>query len=324
MVLLKRADLKSDACDDLLTLLSRQESAELQRSHGRIEPRKRFKAGFSQPLLQKLPRSLLFIDEGGKSNPEPRLPGPRYFSVGAVAIGVRDAQKYVRAADAVKMRFFGKKDITFHEPGIRFHEGPYYFSGSTERQAEFDEALKALIEDTPFLVFGVGVRKNGFEQDFVDTGIDPYLPTDAYALAITMLMERYLDYLSTSRAKRIGRVTFESQGPLEDATHQLEFARLFIEGSQWVPDSAFRAWLETGCRFTPKQGSDPMELADIVSREIYEWLVTDCLGTPLYWDVVSQKIYCRGNGQMGKSGLKVFPDSDIRDRIEVHRALYCA
>ncbi len=153
---------------------------------------------------------------------------------------------------------------------MRFHEGPYYFSGDLERQAEFDAALRNLIEETPFLVFGVGVRKNGFESDFVGTGIDPYLPTDAYALAITMLMERYLDYLSTSRVKRIGQITFESQGPLEDATHQLEFARLFLEGSQWVPDAAFRAWLETGCRFTPKQGSDPMELADIVSREIYE------------------------------------------------------
>ncbi len=105
-ILLKRAGHAPDACDDLLKALSKQESAELQRSHGRIESRKRFKAGFSQPLLQKLSRSLLFIDEGGKSNPEPLLYGPRYFSVGAVALGERDARNYKHAADALKIQFW--------------------------------------------------------------------------------------------------------------------------------------------------------------------------------------------------------------------------
>ncbi len=191
------------------------------------------------------------------------------------------------------------------------------------RQADFDQAVTELIQSANFLVFGIGIRKAGFEQEFVATGIDPYLPTDAYSVAITMLMERYLDYLSTSKVKRIGRVTFESQGPLEDAHHQIEFARLLLNGSQWVPDSAFRAWLETGCRFTPKQGSDPMELADMVSREVYEWIRGECLIDPIRWDLLSKKIYCRGDGQMGKFGVKVFPDSDIRSQIEAHRAKYC-
>ena len=31
------------------------------------------------------------------------------------------------------------------------------------------------------------------------------------------------------------------------------------------------------------------------------------------------KIYRRGDGRMGKFGAKVFPDSDIRDRVEAHR-----
>lgn len=110
---------------------------------------------------------------------------------------------------------------------------------------------------------------------------------------------------------------------MEDAFHQLEYARTLLEGSQWVPDSAFRNWLEPGLQFTPKQGSDPTELADMLSREIYEWIRSGCAVAPLRWNLFSRRIYCRGDGQMGKFGVKVFPDSDIRDRIEAHRVVFC-
>ena len=40
---------------------------------------------------------------------------------------------------------------------------------------------------------------------------------------------------------------------------------------------------------------------------------------PRRWDVWQSKIYSRDDAMMGKFGIKVFPDSDIRDRIENHR-----
>ncbi len=226
---------------------------------------------------------------------------------------------YRVAADEVKLEFFNRRNITFHEPQMRNREGPYYFSGDENRQMEFDRAIEQLVEETNFVAFGVGVRKELFVEDFVKKSVDPYLPTDVYALAIIMLLERYIDFLSSSETKRLGRVTFESQGPLEDAYHQLEYARTLIDGSQWVPDSAFRSWLETGLRFATKSGSDPIELADMMSRDLYEWVRGGCTVTPKRWELISKKIYCREDGRMGKFGVKVFPDSDIRTRIEDHR-----
>jgi hypothetical protein len=316
-VLLKRAGSDATACSDLIKHLERQEQIELQRAHGRIEPRKRFKKHSPQPLLEKRPRSLLYIDETGKSRLEPIVPS--FFSLGAVALPEEEVDNYRAAADDIKLDFFGTTDITFHEPDMRDHDVCYYFGGDEKRQQEFDEAIDRLVADTKFVAFGVGVRKTAFEEEFVKSGVDPYLPTDAYALAIVMLLERYVDFLATSPTKRLARVTFESQGPREDAEHQLEYARTLLEGSQWVPDSAFRNWLEPGLRFTPKQGSDPMELADMLSRDVYEWIRGDCVTVPKRWDLLSRKIYCRGDGLMGKFGLKVFPDSDIRERIEEHR-----
>lgn len=319
-VLLKRADFSSDSCEALANEIASQERRELLRSAGRLESRKRFKGMAGHPILDKRMVGHLYIDEGGKSNPEPNIAGPTYFALGAVAISDLSAVAYRASADLLKTQFFGTTDLTFHEPSMRQHVGPYFFNGSAARQDEFDTALTRLINATEFTVFGVGIRKEGFKQDFVDTHLDPYLPTDAYAIAIVMLLERYVDYLAMSCSEpHMGRVTFESQGPLEDALHRLEYVNLLIDGSQWVPDSAFRNWLETGLRFAPKQGSDPMELADMVSRDLYEWVRAECTGKPKYWALLGEKVYRRGDGQMGKFGIKVFPDSDIRERIEAHR-----
>ncbi len=318
-VLLQRANFDTSQCVGLIKELAKQEQAELQKAHGRIESRRRFKPHAPHPLLEDRPRNLLFLDESGKSNPEPLLAGPRFFALAAIAIAEEDFDDYCVDADEIKRYFFKRTDLVFHEPYMRNREAPYSFGGNAARQAEFDAALDQLVRDTDFVAFGVGVRKTEFAKEFVDTGVDPYLPTDVYALAIVMLLERYIDFLSNAPKSRLGRVTFESQGPKEDATHQLEYARTLLDGSQWVPEGAFRSWLETGLRFTPKRGSHPVELADMLARDLHEWVRDGCQGTPKRWELFSDKIYCREDGQMGKFGVKIFPDTGIRENIEKHR-----
>lgn len=255
-VLLKRAGFDFSVVTELIEQMAKKEQIDLDRGYGRIESRRRFRPHVSHPLLMQRPRSMLFIDENGKSKPEPNTPSqPAVFSLGAIAMAEEAVDDYQIAADAIKLEFFGKTEFTFHEPPMRHREGPYYFSGDEKRQSEFDEAIDGLIRLTPFVAFGVGVRKEAFADEFTRTGVDPYLPTDVYALSIMMLLERYIDFLSSGDTKRFGRVTFESIGPREDAEHQLEYARTLLDGSQWVPDSAFRSWLETGLRFEPKKGS---------------------------------------------------------------------
>ncbi len=269
--------------------------------------------------------NLLFVDESGKSFPEPNQTGSEVFALGAVAMSEAARDAYCKSADAVKLEFFGRTDFAFHEPFMRQrYQDPksqvdYSFNLDTTRQKEFDAAVEGLISQTDFVTFGVAIRKFGFQKEFLDTGIDPYLPTDVYALAIMLLLERYVDMLATAPGSLLGRVTFESQGSREDAVHQLEYARVLIDGSQWVPDSAFRNWLETGLQFAPKAGSHPVELADFFSRDLFEWTRNGCEGAPKWWTAYCPKVYVRGDGLMGKFGVKVFPDSDIRDAVITHR-----
>jgi len=323
-VLLKRANYDFSACSELIKKVAEQEHQQVQKGFGRLESRKRFKIGSAHPLLENRPRSVLYIDESGKSEPQPLDTAPPFFALASIAIAEEKIDDYKALADEIKQEFFKRTDITFHEPHMRHREGWFSFGGDAARQAQFDAAINNMLEEIPFVTFGVGVRKEAFRKEFVDSGVDPYLSTDVYAVAILMLLERYIDYLASQQKHRFGRVIFESQGPLEDATHQLEYARILLDGSQWVPDSAFRAWLETGLRFQPKCGSDPMEIADMFARDLYEWIRGDCNTPSKRWDLFSKKAYVRDDGMMGKFGIKVFPDSDIRERIEKHRAAYGA
>lgn len=319
-VLVRRAGHNPEPVNKLISDLAVREQAQLLKAHGRIEKRTRFKKLSSHPLLDTRLRSMIFIDESGRSAAGPTsVCYPPFFALGAVAMNEEDIDYYCEAADRIKLEFFGRADFAFHEPKMRLREGRYYFNGDSNRQLEFDRAIDRLLRETKFVVFGAGIRKDAYRKEFVETGVDPYLPTDVYALAIQLLFERYIDYLALDSDPRLGRVTFESIGPREDAEHQFEYARLLVDGTQWVPEAAFRNWLEPGLQFAPKQGSHPLELADMLSRDLFEWLRGRCANTPKRWELFGEKIYCRGDGGRGKFGIKIFPATDIQDRIDAHR-----
>lgn len=318
--LLTRADVDTTALDSLIADVTNSELNELMRAYGKVSSRKRFKHAGGRPLHESRAPNFIYIDESGRA--DPNYPGS-YFALGAVAMQEPDIAAYKVAANELKHRFFGRTDFTFHEPLMRNHAQAYWFEGDEYKQKQFCEELDQLVSETNFVAFGVGIRKSAFDE-FMAEGSDPYLPFDVYAVAIHMLLERYIDYLATSPIPSFGRVTFESQGPKEDAEHQHEYVNLLLDGTQWVPDSAFRNWLETAGRFERKSGTDPMELADMFSRDLYEWVRGDCHAwTPRRWGIFSRKIYRSGDGRMGRFGVKIFPDEDIRDLIEAHRE-YCA
>ncbi len=313
-LLLERAGHPVDAARTLTLEIQDAEQTEALRAEGHVESRRRFKGGpIRVPAAPD--RWLLFVDESGRSN----RGHTDYFALGAVALTGAEAERYRTRADELKQRFWGHSGITLHEPYMRHHDGDYYFEGSAERRAEFDAAVDQLVRETEFVVFGVGIRKRAFAE-FLADGADPYLPLDVYAVAIQMLLERFVDFRATSTGERTrSKVLLEAQGPREDAEHQRVYADVLLHGTQWVPESAFQQWLETGVLFPAKHGSDPMELADMASRDIYEWVEAGCTGTPGRWRMLGDRVYCRGDRMQGKFGIKVFPDADIRDAIEAHR-----
>lgn len=269
----------------------------------------------SHPLLANRPDAYLFIDESGTG----AIGNQGIFALGGVLISAQERDSYIEQADALKLRFFGRTDFSFHEPDMRTGAGPlYHFAGDVGKRDRFDREVDALLAGVEFTVFGAVVRK-GPHRRFVEAGLDPYLPTRPYAVAIEMLMERVVDCLWARAEPSIGRVRFESIGPAEDVERQYEYTRLLRFGTQWIPHRAFSQWLAPGVEFDIKGRSGPTEIADMFVRDLFEWARDGCVTQPKRWAFFSSRIYKRGDGGRGKFGVKVFPDSDIRSPIESHR-----
>lgn len=321
-ILLDRAGMPTTTVTELIRSLGAQQRRQLQVANGRIESRTRFTSRGGQPLQRHLPVNTLYVDESGTSH-VPRGDTPEYFALGGIAIGDGESDRYRIAADTIKRDFFGRTDFQFHDPYMRnrtqTRHVDYSFSRDAMKQQAFDDAIGELLEHTEFVAVGVCIRKNAFDREFVQSGLDPYLPFDVYSIAMTLLLERYVDAIAYTQPESMGRVRAESQGPREDAYHQIEYARLLLEGSQWVSEKAFQQHLQTGMIFSPKRNSDPAELADIFARDLYEWVRGGCTVKPKWWHIFNRKIYVRGDGRMGKFGVKVFPDADIRGAIDQHR-----
>jgi hypothetical protein len=237
-ILLERANVPTDdiaLLDELLSRVSKTEVTELQKAHGRLDPRSRYHLDSSHPLLDGRPTCTLYLDESGHSEAQPGH-APPLFVLGGVVLLDEDRESYVTAADSIKEEFFGRTNFSFHEPFMRQRRQDsrshidYSFSLDEQRQRAFDSAIQHLIMATPFKMFAVAVRKDAYQREFVDGGLDPYLPANAYSLAIIMILERFIDYLAHLGPRRMARVALESQGAREDAQHQLEYARLLLEG----------------------------------------------------------------------------------------------
>lgn len=328
-VLVSRADLSKNLnISSIEGQIAEHERRELMRAYGRIEGRRRFRRQKHQsrnvgnPIRQNRPTNLLYLDESGTSHPAAQPGSDYFFALAAIAMTGEQEAEYVSTIDAFKTQEFGRNDVTLHEPHIRLGDGVFSFENSSTRQEQFRQRLGDLLSSLDYTVFAIGVRKRAFQEEFLRATVDPYLPQDVYALALHLLLERYVDFLAHRAVSPRGRLTLEAQGPREDAEHQLAYVETLLDGTQWVSGSDFQKYLETGLRFEPKSGSRPTELADLVARDVFEWIRSGCEETPTTWDVWAPKVYQRGDLRMGKFGLKIFPDSDIRPKIEAQRNQY--
>ena len=309
---------------DIVARIAHEERAVLHRAHGHVEGRRRYKrrSGSGNPVRDRRPVDILSVDEAGVPHLQ-ASPGPGdWFALAGVAMTQEAAGRYIAGADRLKLDFFGRTDVTLHEPLMRRRIGHFSFGGRPDRQQEFDASLDALIASCEFTAFAVGIRKRVVHEELGGGSSDPYLPAGIYSVAIQLLFEHYVDFLAHDPREPIGRVVWEAQGPREDAEHQRDFVDTLLSGTRRTSESAFRRFLEPGLSFVPKSGSHPTELSDMLARDVFEWIRDDCASEPAGWPIFGARFYRRGDGVSGEFGLTVFPDTDIKDRVAAQRARY--
>lgn len=331
---LERAEHSSEAVGPILDSVLKHESRLSQMATHSA------KAGKIHKMVRGLPQHErpifnFFLDESGKPDifvkpkkgkihPHALQQTRQPFVLSGIAITNESMEKYIVSANELKLQYGIPTGISFHEPDMRKGFNEFKFDGQ-EKQRSFNRALRELVASTEFFAFAIAIRKDFYldelkKRDLTSISeIDPHLPSDIYELAIYLIMERFINFLHSSGSSPKPRITFEAQGGKENAIHQRAVANLQIYGTRYITDSEFRQYLHPGCFFSPKSGSSPLEIADIVARDVFEWAKSKFQESPPYWDILSKKWYKRDDALRCKHGLKVFPDFDIRDLILAHR-----
>ena len=267
----------------------------------------------SVPVVQ------LFLDESGDA--ATGKGATDWLGLSGIAMTQSDVAAYVEAADILKRRFFGETNLTFHEPQMRHRQGRFSFEQDHAKQRAFSEAISQLADEAEFVAFGVGIRKAELVRlAEAEPEVRPF-QIDIYGVAIHLMAERFVEYLAP-RSKRPaqGTFVFEAQTRHEDARHQRSLIETLLGGSPGIAQPAFVRHIEPGAKFVPKQGSHPTELADMLARDIFEWLKSDCTAEPARWPIWQRKFFARDDLARGKFGLTVFPDADIRQQIKDDQA----
>ena len=287
---------------------------------GQVQGRRRYRAKRGRARRQSPATELcLFIDESGSWLPPTETDGDDWFALGAVAMTRRAINRYMTTADEIKMAFFGDPCITFHEPQMRRGELKFDFVGDTSKTQQFAAAVDLLVSEAEFTAFGVGIRKRELMARAGDGLLDLHLPADPYALALHLLLERFIDFLAYHPDRPRASIVMESQQARQNAMHQVTVAQTIVQGTEYVAPQGFQRFLIPGVEFVGKQGTHPTELADMLARDVFEWIRSDCRHDPPRWALFQDKFYKRENLRRGKFGLKVFPDSDIAAEVEDNR-----
>lgn len=317
---MRRADLDDSVLDSASKAMVVSMNELETKVFGRIEPRKGSKPS-PHPKTENRRRVTIYLDESGTSGDPVTVP---VFTLAGVAVDPETAGDYIRRADDVKERHFGKSNFTFHEPNMRRSERDnkqgvdYSFNNNPALRMAFISDFRKLISETPFDLFGVAIRRKQYTEMFGDRP-NPYLPAGEYETAIMMLMERYARYIGDMEKRSLAKICFESIGAREDAQRQFLFADLLVHGTEFVSQKHFRSWLDCGCEFETKSGSSIAEIADLAARDLFERTRSDFLMNPPFWDILLPRFWSAGDLLRGQSGFKVFPDYDIRELVMAER-----
>ena len=215
----------------------------------RIEPRKRprIRIDDSRPREEYF----LFLDECGSHTATTRSTNFPVFCLCGVVIPGRSYEQVDLAWKTWKQGALGGKSVIVHEPDVR-HRNRGFRGNSREHADELIADLDGFLAGLDCRVIAAAVDFREFEVQYPEAIVDNFLPGSCSFMSIDFVLERFLHYLQHQEPGARGLVVAESRGLREDAQVHAEFIRLQLEGTQFIPDTSFRACLRPYMEFHRK------------------------------------------------------------------------
>ena len=163
----------------------------------------------------------------------------------------------VPALQRIKFKHFGHDMVVFHEREIRKASGPFAFLTDAKRRQEFMADLNDWVEESPFAIIAVVIRKEEFAKKHANN-------RNPYHFAMRLGLERVEKHLRRRAPQlRPTHIVFEARGKREDDELELEFGRV-CDGENDRNES-----LPFQIVFAAKQiNSSGLQLADLTARPV--------------------------------------------------------
>lgn len=201
----------------------------------------------------------------------------------------------VPALQRIKFKHFGHDMVVFHEREIHKASGPFAFLTDAARRQDFMADLNGWVEQSPFAIIAVVIRKEEFAKKHADS-------RNPYHFAMRLGLERVEKHLRKRETPLLPtHVVFEARGKREDDELELEFRRVCDDGDFNSESLPFQIV------FAPKQiNSSGLQLADLTARPVGRHIMNPAQTNRAY-AIIEKKLDRSKNGKIEGYGLKTYP-----------------
>lgn len=241
----------------------------------------------------------LFIDESGDHGLKNIDP---HFPVLVISATLIEEAEYVKACaklEALKIKYFGTKEVVMHSRDIRKCDGVFSILFDLDIKQNFYKDLERFLSEAKYKIVASAIMK---EKHIAAYG---KLADDPYELGLTFVLERCLFETDSSSENTI-QVTVESRGRKEDDQLFKRYNELLYRGSQ-VSSERFLKRYKTEILSKKKGDNDcGLQISDLSAYPIARHVLSPKQPYPSF-NIIKPKIRANRQGIIDGYGLKRFP-----------------
>jgi hypothetical protein len=246
---------------------------------------------------------LVFMDESGdhnlKDGGDPNYP---LFVLVAVLIDGDEYVKIDQKFEQIKLKFFGSKNIVFHEREIRKAEGVFRILQNPDTRNEFLQDLNRTIEDSRFKIIASVIDKRKLLEKYL-------YPENPYDISLQFILERIGFEVQSRRSASEVPIRAESRGKKEDGKLREEFNRICSGNSALSFNSHLLSQIFSKMRLyfhKKEENIVGIQLADLIARPIGISYLRPNQQNRAYKSIL-RKFRTSSAGKIEGYGLKIFP-----------------
>lgn len=208
---------------------------------------------------------LMFVDESGHHNLDPKTIDPKYpiFVLCGCIFDEEDYKGVVTKLNQLKIDFFGTAEIIFHTLEMtrpsKYKQNKFAKLIDAKFRKEFYKALNKFLEKIEFTLVTCIIKKPAHLEKYGLSAIDPYL------LSFDTLLNEFIQEIGK---KEQGKIIAEKRSDILDNQLDLAWLNLKINGTDKVKGSDIKEKVDSLSMIPRLANEAGLQIVDLVANPI--------------------------------------------------------